>query len=333
MFECKAIFNRKSCLKASLLLLLSPHMGHHHHHGHSHGHSHDHHQPQNFTVAFALAVGLNLAFTLIEAVYALLAHSMSLLADAGHNLADVLGLALAWGALWLLSKKASDKYSYGFKRTTILAALTNALILVGTTIAIAIESIHKLLEPTVVNEKIIIIVALVGIFVNGGTALLFSKGQDDLNIKAAFLHLAYDALISLGVVITGVIIYYTHWLWLDPIVGLAIAVTILLGTWSLLRQSVDLILDAVPENIDRQAVEEFLLQHPSISAVHDLHIWGLSTQEIAMTAHLVVPNSDLTDPQMHALHTELAKKFQIKHATLQTEQSLDADCARSKTCC
>lgn len=309
-------------------------MGHHHHHGHNHGHDHHHHQaPQSFTLAFALAVGLNLTFTLIEAVYALLANSMSLLADAGHNLADVLGLVLAWGAMWLLSKKASDKYSYGFKRTTILAAITNALILVGTTIAIAIESIHKLLEPTVVNEKIIIIVALIGIFVNGGTALLFSKGQDDLNIKAAFLHLAYDALISLGVVITGIIIYYTHWLWLDAIVGLGIAVAILTGTWSLLRQSVDLILDAVPENIDRQAVQDYLLQHPNVSAVHDLHIWGLSTQEIAMTAHLVVPNNDLSDAKMHAIHIELAKKFHIKHATLQTEQSSDADCARSEACC
>lgn len=307
-------------------------MAHQHHHGHGHDHHH-HHQPQSFTLAFALAVGLNLAFTFIEAIYALFANSMSLLADAGHNLADVLGLVLAWGAMWLLSKKATDKYSYGFKRTTILAALTNAIILVGTTIAIAIESIHKLLEPTVVNEKIIIIVALLGIFVNGGTALLFSKGQDDLNIKGAFLHLAYDALISLGVVITGVVIYYTHWLWLDPIVGLAIAITILLGTRSLLRQSVDLILDAVPENIDRQAVQDYLLQHPSISAIHDLHIWGLSTQEIAMTAHLVIPNNDLSDAKMHEIHAELAKKFKIKHATLQTEQSAAADCTRSETCC
>lgn len=307
-------------------------MGHHHHHDHSHGHGH-HHHPQSFTMAFALAVGLNLAFTIIEAIYALIANSMSLLADAGHNLADVLGLVFAWAAMWLLSKKATEKYSYGFKRTSILAALTNALILIATTIVIAIESIHKLLEPSIINEKIIIIVALIGIFINGGTAILFSKGHDDLNIKAAFLHLAYDALISLGVVITGVIIYYSHWLWLDPLVGLAIAVMILFGTWSILRQSVDLILDAVPQNIDRHAVEAYLLQHTNISAVHDLHIWGLSTQEIAMTAHLIVPNNDLNDHQMQQIHADLAKQFQIKHATLQTEQSAEAECVRSDGCC
>jgi cobalt-zinc-cadmium efflux system protein len=304
-------------------------MGHHHHH---HGHDH-HHAPQQFTVAFALAVGLNLLFTIVEAIYAIIAHSMSLLSDAGHNLGDVLGLALSWGALWLLSKKATDKYSYGFKRTTILAALLNALLLVIATVAITIESIHKLLAPSLVNEKIIIIVALIGILINGGTALLFSKGQHDLNIKSAFLHLAYDALISLGVVFTGVIIYYTHWLWLDPLVGIAIAITIFLGTWSLLRQSIDLILDAVPKDVDRDAVIDYLLSYSNISAVHDLHIWGLSTQEIAITAHLIVPNHDLSDEQLHTIHEDLASKFHIKHATLQTESGNTSDCKLGEKCC
>lgn len=295
-------------------------------------HHHEHHHPQSFTMAFALAVGLNLAFTIVEAIYAITAHSMSLLADAGHNLGDVLGLVLSWGAMWLLSKKATDKYSYGFKRTTILAALINAVILLGATIAITIESVHKLVEPTAVNEKIIIIVAIIGILINGGTAILFSKGQHDLNIKSAFLHLAYDALISFGVVITGIIIYFTHLLWLDPVVGIGIAITILFGTWSLLRQSVDMILDAVPEKIDAKAVEQYLLQHDNITAIHDLHIWGLSTQEIAMTAHLIVPNNDLTDEQLRQIHQELAYKFHIKHCTLQTESDTNTVCATSNCC-
>ena len=303
-----------------------------HHHDHSHGHHH--HTPNTFGKAFALAVGLNLGFTIIEAIYALMAHSISLLADAGHNLGDVLGLAISWGAMWLLAKKASERYSYGFKRTTILAAVINALILLVATLGIGIESINKLITPTAVNEKIVVIVALIGILVNGGTALLFMKGQDDLNIKSAFLHLAYDALISFGVVLTGIAIYFTKWIWLDPIIGLLIALTISMGTWKLLRQSIDLILDAVPHGIDRKAVETFLLEQPNITAIHDMHIWGLSTKETALTVHLIVPDNNLDDTQLQYIHNELAAHFNIKHCTLQVERSNDnSPCQRAEECC
>lgn len=302
---------------------------------HHHAHSHDHHpSPTKFNMAFALAVGLNLAFTIIEAIYALIAHSASLLADAGHNLGDVLSLAISWGAMLLLAKKATAKYSYGFKRTTILAALINALILLTATFGIGIESINKLLNTTTVNEKIIIIVALIGIVINGGTALLFMKGQSDLNIKSSFLHLAYDALISFGVVITGIVIYFTHWNWLDPIIGLLIAIIILFGTWKLLRQSVDLILDAVPYDIDRKAVQNFLMTQTNVIAVHDLHIWGLSTRETALTVHLIVADNNLDNKQLQYIHHELENRFDIKHCTLQIESHDENNtCNRAEKCC
>ena len=303
-------------------------------HSHQQHHTTHQHIPSSFGLAFSLGIGLNLTFTLIEAIYALIAHSMSLLADAGHNLGDVLGLAISWGAIWLLAKKATDKYSYGFKRTTILAALINALLLLSATIGIVAASIHKLISPTMVNEKVVIIVALIGVFVNGGTALLFMKNQDDLNIKSAFLHLAYDALISLGVVLTGIIIYFTHWDWLDPIIGILIAIAIFLGTWQLLRQSVDLMLDAVPHGIDHQAVHQFLLAQTNITAIHDLHIWGLSTKETALTAHLIVPNNSLDDLQLQQINDTLATRFNIKHTTLQVERGhKDITCQRTNECC
>jgi cobalt-zinc-cadmium efflux system protein len=315
-------------LSRTYFAIIAP-MGHNHHH-----HHHHHAAPESFNLAFSLAIGINLLFTLVEAVYALMANSMSLLADAGHNLGDVLGLALSWGALWLLSKKATDKYSYGFKRTTILAALINAIVLMSTAVAICTESIHKLITPSHVNETIVMIVALVGIFVNGGTAILFAKGQHgDLNIKSAFLHLAFDALISFGVVLTGVAIYFTHWLRLDAIVGIAIAIFIVYGTWSVLKQSVDLILDAVPADVDSKAVEAYLLSFDNIKAVHDLHIWSLSTQEVALTAHVVVPENNLTDALLIEIHEQLANQFHIKHATLQTEVGEIDQCVRQGGCC
>jgi cobalt-zinc-cadmium efflux system protein len=314
------------------------HDDHHHDHGHEHGHghSHGHHHhpaPTQFSLAFAIAVGLNLLFTIVEAIYAFNAHSMSLLSDAGHNLGDVLGLLISWGAIGLLAKKSTEKYSYGFKRTTILAALVNALLLMAAIAGIAIESIRNLINPHPINEHIVIVVALIGIFVNGGTALLFAKGQHDLNIKSTFLHLSYDALISLGVVLTGVLVLFTHWIWLDPIVALLIAITIFMGSWGLLRQSVDLILDAVPKSIDRQEVEKFLLAQPTIVKLHDVHIWGLSTNETALTAHLVVQGDALSNAQLQALQATLATRFNIKHATLQVESSTEElPCERSEHC-
>jgi cobalt-zinc-cadmium efflux system protein len=289
-----------------------------HHHGHDHGHSH---APESYNMAFAIATSLNLGFVIIEAVYAIMANSMSLLADAGHNLGDVLGLVLAWGASWLMTRATSDRYSYGHKRSSILAAIINALLLVGTSAIIGYESINKLISPHVVNEKLVIIVALIGIVINGGTALLFMRGRSsDLNIKASFLHLAFDALISLGVAIAGVVILFTRWDWLDPAIGLMIVVTIIWGTWALLRDSVNLILDAVPHNIDQKKVRDYLSQLPGVKAIHDLHIWGLSTRESAMTAHLVMPEAGLSDEDYEKINHDLMHDYEINHVTLQVEK-------------
>lgn len=308
---------------------------HDHQDGHQHhDHSHHGHAPSTFNKAFAIAIFLNLSFTLIEAFYAIMAHSMSLLADAGHNLGDVLGLALAWGANLLLARGSSERYSYGFKKTTILAALINALILVAATAIIAYESIWKIFHPVMVSEKIVIVVALIGIFINSGTALLFIRGQgEDLNIKGAFLHLAYDALISLGVVIAGIIILMTHAMWIDPIVGLLIVVTILGGTWSLLKDSVNLILDAVPRQVEQSKVKAYLEKIPGVTAVHDLHIWSLSTNEIALTAHLIMPERNLTDADYVEINHELEHHYKIKHVTIQVEKGTGVDpCALTQKC-
>lgn len=293
---------------------------HSHDHSHEHSHSHGHHHtPQEFNTAFLIAIALNFIFVIVEVMFAYRANSMSLLADAGHNLGDVLGLIMAWVALVLLAKKASDKYSYGFKRTTILAAIGNAVFLIATTILIFYESLHKILHPQVIRELQVMVVAAFGIAINGGTAFLFAKGQDDLNIKAAFLHLAYDAVMSLGVVLTGAVVLWTGWQVLDPIVAFVIAGFILYGAWGLLRDSVDLILDAVPTHINQETVKNFFSNYPGIQEVHHIHIWGLSTKEVALTAHLVVP-AGMRDDMLHDLHHILSHEFGIQHATIQSEK-------------
>jgi cobalt-zinc-cadmium efflux system protein len=242
---------------------------HHDDHDHARGHSHAQHAPQSFNLAFAIAVTLNLGFTVFEVIYALMANSMGLLADAVHNFGDVFGLVLAWGANWLMSLPARKRYSYGFKRTTIIAALANAIILVASAGVIAYESVEKLLNVTQVNEVIVMITAAVGIFINGGTALLFMKGQEDLNIKGAFTHLMADALVAIGVVFAGVLIYFTGKMWIDPVVGLLIVATILWSTWGLLRDSVSLILDAIPHYIDYVGVKKFLEDLPDVVTEHE----------------------------------------------------------------
>lgn len=305
---------------------------HHEHHHHDDHHSH-HHAPNEFNRAFAIAAFFNLSFTLIEAGYAFWANSMSLLADAGHNLGDVFGLLFAWGANYLLTKGSSAKYSYGFKKTTILATLGNALLLVAASAIIIYESMRKLFFPVPVNEIIVIIVAIIGIMINGGTALLFLKGQEDLNVKAAFIHLAYDALISFGVVVSGLAIYLTGWHRLDPIVGMVIVTFILYGTWDLLKNSVDLILDAVPAKIDQIKVIEYFQKIEGVIAVHDLHIWALSTRETALTAHLVMPEKILHDEDYVKINEELKQHFKIDHVTLQVEKGTHEDpCGQSSHC-
>jgi cobalt-zinc-cadmium efflux system protein len=311
-----------------------------HQHSHAHDHSgagHHHHAhpaPQSFNLAFAIAVSLNLGFTLIEVIYALAANSMSLLADAVHNFGDVFGLVLAWGANWLLTLPARKRYSYGFKRTTILAAVVNAVILIASTGVIAYESIYKFLHISPVDEKVVIIVALVGILVNGGTALLFMKGaEEDLNIKGAFIHLCADALVAIGVVIAAVIIKYTQLQWIDPLVGLLIVVSILWSTWGLLRDSFRLMLDGVPRYIDYQGVNKFLAELPGVKELHDVHIWGLSTKEVALTAHIVMATNHPANVDYKYINSVLKEKFKINHATIQVEmENSEFLCLRSQTC-
>ena len=298
---------------------------------HCHTHSLDPHL-RKMGKAFAIAVVINLAFTVAEALFALLSHSSSLLADAGHNLGDVLGLGLAWGAHWLQAKKPVERFSYGYKRTSILAAFLNAVILIATSIMIAVHAVDGLLYPSPVTEKIVVIVALVGVFMNGGTALLFRHDHGDLNVKGAFLHLAYDALISLGVVVSAVAAYYTGWLWLDPVVGLLIVLTIFWGSWGLFRKSMDLILDAVPHAIDIQEVKNYLASWSGVEEVHDLHVWGLSTTETALTAHLCVPSRHLKDQEYWDMNAALSKRFGISHVTLQVERGEEGVSCRQDCC-
>lgn len=298
-------------------------------------HDHNHApKPQDFNLAFGLAIGLNLLFSLLEAGYAIYANSMTLLADAVHNLGDVLGLVLAWGASWLLTRPASERYSYGFRRTTILAALSNALILFATSALIIYEAVVKFFNPGDIQEKIVIIVAMVGIVINGGTALLFLKGQkEDLNIKGAFLHLATDALISIGVVVVAISILYTGLNWIDPLASLFIVAIILVHTWGLLRDSVGLLLDAVPQKINQRKVKNYLLSLPGVTQIHDLHIWGLSTREVALTAHLVMPDAHLTDENYLHIARVLKHDYSIDHVTLQVEKcSTEQQCAQENSC-
>lgn len=305
-------------------------------HTHSHDHSHHNHShaPQSFNLAFAIAITLNLAFTALEVIYGIRANSVGLLGDAAHNFGDSFGLLLAWGANWLLTKPASLRYSYGYRRMSILAAIINALILTASSALIAFESISKLLYGTQVNELVIILVAFIGIFINGSTAFLFLKGShEDLNLKGAFLHLIYDALLSAGVVVAGIVIYYTGYMWVDPLAGLLIVAIILWGTWGLLRDSVNLILDAVPRHINQQEVSEYLQTLPNVVAIHDLHIWGLSTREVALSAHLVIPQDHVAHFDYKTINEVLKDSFKIHHATIQVEiENSNFICLRSEQC-
>ena len=293
----------------------------HDHHGH-----HSHYAPSfsgKINLSFGLAVFANLSFTIVEAALALEADSMGLLADAGHNLSDVLGLVLAWIASYLATKKAGARFSYGYRRTTILAALANAITLLFASIYIAFGALEKLSSTTTVQTEIVIYVAAIGIVINGGAALLFMKqSHHDLNIKGAFLHLAFDALVSAGVVVAGIVMLYTDAYWIDPVVALAIVSVILYLTWRMLGDALSLILDAVPPNIDPEAVAQFLRNISGVTAVHDLHIWAMSTQETCLTAHLVMPEHPLwAQPNGYqTVSRALAQQFSIHHVTLQVEQ-------------
>lgn len=304
--------------------------GHDHDHGHGHGHGHHGHShaPSHFGRAFAVGMVLNLGYVVAEALYGIFAHSLALLADAGHNLSDVLALAAAWVAVWLGRKAPSLRYTYGLRRSSILAALGNSSLLLLVTGAIAWEALLRLYNPGHPAGKIIMVVAAIGIVINGLTALLFMSGRkDDLNIRAAFVHMASDALVQLGTVVAGAVIFLTGWSRIDPLVSLVISVVIVLGTWSILRDAVNLSLDAVPGRIDAQKVEAYLTSLPGVVAVHDLHIWSLSTTDVALTVHLVQQDDVSVTTQLTVIADEIRQRFGIGHATLQVEtQAVAAQC-------
>ena len=295
------------------------HSGHNHAHGHAHGHVHGP-AARDFSRAFAIAIALNIGFVVVETAYGFLANSLALLADAGHNLSDVLGLLLAWGAAALVKRRPTARHTYGLKRSSILASLANAILLLVAVGMIVWEAVHRLGQPQPVAETTVLWVAAVGIVINTVTALMFVRGgKSDINIRGAFLHMAADAAVSLGVVIAALAVMATGWLWLDPAVSIAIAIVITLGTWSLLRSSLNLALDAVPETIDRPAIEVYLAALPGVTEVHDLHIWAMSTTEVALTAHLVRPDCPVDDGLLGRSARELAERFGIAHSTIQIE--------------
>ena len=297
------------------------------HAGHTHGHDHGH-GPKDFGLAFAVGVFLNTGFVIVEAVYGLLSNSMALLADAGHNFSDVLGLLIAWGATILAKRKPGGRYSYGLRSSSIVAALINALFLIAAISIIAFEAIQRFAAPAPVVGKTVIIVAAIGIVINTVTALMFMRGsKGDINVRGAFLHMAADAAVSAGVVIAGFVILMTGWSWIDPAVSLAIVAVIAAGTWGLLRDSVNMSLHAIPPNVDQEQVAEFLRTRPGVVAIHDLHIWSMSTTEAALTVHLVIPAGFPGDSFNVKLAGELKSRFAIGHPTVQIETQADVDCA------
>jgi cobalt-zinc-cadmium efflux system protein len=283
------------------------------------GHGHDH-GAADYGRAFAIGVVLNLGFVVVEFLYGQLAHSLALVADAGHNLSDVLALLLAWGAAVLARRRPTPGRTYGMRRSSILAALVNAIVLLVAVGAIAWEAVRRFSEAPPVGGKTVIGVAVIGMVINTVTALLFLSGrQGDLNIRGAFVHMAADAGVSLGVVLTGVAILATGWLWLDPVVSVVIVVVILRGTWDLLRDAVNLALDAVPEGVNLHGVGQYLAGLPKVVDVHDLHIWGMSTTETALTAHLVMTEAVCDDAFLARIEGELHTLFGIEHTTIQVE--------------
>ncbi len=289
--------------------------GHSHRTGHVHGHA-----PKDFGTAFAIGTALNTIYIIVEAFFGVASHSLALLADAGHNLGDVLGLAGAWLAASLIKRRPTNRYTYGLGAASILAALGNAMLLLIVTGGIGWEAIRRLMDPQPSSGVTIMVVSAAGIVVNGVTALMFMSGRkDDLNIKGAFLHMASDAALAAGVVMAGGAILLTGWQWLDPVVSLLVSAAIVAGTWSLLRDSLDLSLNAVPSGINHWDVEAFLRTMAGVNEVHDLHIWGLSTTDNALTAHLVLTDGADGDALLARLPRQLQARFGIRHSTFQLE--------------
>ena len=294
-----------------------------HDHGHGHGHSHGghghHHGPASYDRAFAIGIALNIGFVLVEAIFGWMSGSLALLADAGHNLSDVAGLILAWGATAAARLRPTHKFTYGWARASILAALANGVLLLLAMGALALEAVQRLQSPEPVAGWTVIVVAAIGVLINGITAVLFMAGsKDDLNIRGAFLHMAADALVSLGVVAAGALYLHFGWAWLDPVVSLLIAAVIVVGSWGLFRQSLHLAFDGVPEGIDLVDVHTWLAGLPGVADVHDLHIWATGTAHTTLTAHLVMPDGGADDAFLQAATEQLRQRFDITHVTLQT---------------
>jgi len=304
-------------------------MAHDHSHDNSHGHDHSHghaghsHAPDNFDAAFAIGAALNTAFVVAELIFGYAANSLALISDAVHNLSDVFALLLAWGAAWLSQKQPTQRHTYGYRRASILAALFNAGLLLVAVGGIGVEAVNRLFAPAPVAGMTVILVAALGVVINGFTALLFMRGRHgDLNIRGAYLHMAADAGVSLGVVVAALIIMLTGWLWLDPAVSLVIAAVVFWSGWGLARDSVNLALDGVPRSIELANVRDYLAGLEGVSEVHDLHVWAMSTNETALTAHLVRPGG-ADDAFLHHVCEELSQRFNIHHSTLQIEISAE----------
>jgi len=296
----------------------------------SHDHSHTH-EVKDFSKAFAIGIALNVIFIVVEVVYGLIVNSLALIADAGHNLGDVLGLIIAWVASYLVKKSATQKYTYGLKKSSVLAAFLNAMILLVAIGIIIWEAIKRFAQPQPIEGTTIMIVAGIGVVINAATALLFFSGRkQDLNIKGAFLHMAADAGISLGVVIVGLVLTFTDYYWLDPVVSIVIALIIFWGTWDLLKDSTSLALDAVPKGIDREGVEKYLNSIPEIENFHDLHIWAMSTTETALTVHAVAVGNYDRNKIIEKISAELRHHFNIIHTTIQIEDEREEDCNQNQ---
>jgi cobalt-zinc-cadmium efflux system protein len=295
---------------------------------------HQHHASPDYNRAFAAGVILNIGFVIVEAVFGVMSDSLALLTDAGHNLGDVLGLLLAWGAAVLAKKRPSPRRTYGFSRATIIASVFSGLLLMGAVGAIGWEALSRLAEPPQPAGKTIMIVAAIGVVINTVTALFFLSGKDhDLNIRGAFMHMAADAIVSLGVVISGALILFYGMNWIDPVISLVIAVVIFLSTWGLLRDSLNLALDAVPRNVDPEAVRDYLASLPGVRALHDLHIWPMSTTDTALTAHLVMDVIPDSDHFLSDVARDLETRFSIEHTTIQMERfDSDVVCHQSVHC-
>lgn len=303
-------------------------MANHEHHAHHADHSHHGHAHGSFDPtqrAFAVGVTLNLIFVVVELFYGFSANSLALLADAGHNFSDVIGLLIAWGALVLAKRKPSERFTYGLRSSTIMAALVNAMILLVAVGGIVWEGVHRFSAPEAVSGSTMIWVATLGVFINIGTALMLHQGsKHDINVRGAFLHMLGDAAVSVGVVLAGLGMLWLGWLWLDGAVSILIAVVILWSTWGLFRESINLSLHAVPAQIDMGSVRDYLAGLPGVSEVHDLHIWAMSTTEIALTAHLLTPAGHPGDAFLHDVSDGLGNRFHIHHATLQIETGSSA---------